>query len=189
MTYFRDEPRSQDRLCISQSKMRENDNELATIFSINHEGFNEVQAGIHKLVALEEQENEPVPTDNSIALFNMAEDLFIKRTGSTPINWTKMVQVGQWPMPMNIGYMGCKLPCGIIIKMGHNTVTAANFTDTVDMTGEYAFTQLPYIFVSEDARDGSYFLHSIVMYDIHQNDFSVKTTARAVRFTWIAIGI
>jgi len=189
MTYVRDEPRSQDRLCISQPKMRENNTELSTVFSLCHEGFNEVQAGIHKVVSLRTQTVEPVPTGNDIALFKMVNDLFIKRTGGTICNWTKMVQVGQWPMPMNVGYMSFKLPCGIIVKMGHNTVTAATFTKTVDMTGEYAFTQLPYVFVSEDAQDGSYALHSIVMYDIHQNDFSVKTTTAAVRFTWIAIGI
>ena len=189
MTYFRDEPRSQDRLCISQPKMRENANELATVFSIDHEGFNEVQAGIHKVVSLRPQTDEPAPTGNSIALFNMVNDLFIKRTGGATINWSKMVQVGQWPMPINVGYMGFKLPCGIIVKMGYNTVTELNFTKTVDMAGEYPFTQLPYVFVSEIARDDRFYLHSIEMYDIHENDFSVKTTERVVTFQWIAIGI
>jgi len=197
MTYYRNEPKSQDRLCVSQKKLRENSVEFPTVFAANHRNFNQANSGTHKLLALINQTEDPEAVGTTLLLYCKAPDLFIKRVASDPVNWTKIVKPGGVFLPFNASYNSFKLPSGLIVYMGHTTIIdRATRSITVSLAGEYPYTQKPYVYISQDARvNTDLYATQIYTYDIERDSFKVYTTwpdprtPVTVRFTWIAIGV
>ena len=134
MPYQSTKPAAADYMSVSQGDLQGNFLALKAAIDVNHETFGSAYEGKHSMVSLPQQTVSAVPPVFPLATSATELGLYAAVSGGAthlflrPVSQTAGVATND----INLTNAGktttgwCVLPCGIILKWGKGTITAAN---------------------------------------------------------------
>lgn len=198
LTYYNLIPQASDRLRDSQSQILQNFTSLQSFLEINHTAFSDGNSGKHKFLQMPEEAAAPTTLPNEMGLYTKegsvsgVSELFVRRENDgTEINITNDV------LKNANGYT--RLPNGLIVKWGKETVTKNSLSSELTFDTTVAFASAPYMVLANQTFSAGPNTDSLQV-TVSTGDYTVtgfKAYARAIGIintstaiiNYIAIGI